>query len=195
MEFKSLKIEAKQALVGNRLMFLLVILVAAILSGVPVVGIIVSPILTAGVFVVGKLLLKERQVQFEPIFTYFKDFEHGLKIFVVNILVALMVIIGLIIFIIPGIVLALKYSQALFIMSENKDMDIMDALKESSRMMKGYKWNLFLFGLSFILHILLGMITFGLYMLYAMPYIYLSGINYYQKLKALQADKPDLLEA
>lgn len=195
MDFRSLKIEAKEALVGNRLMFLLVILVAGILGGIPAIGIVVSPIIMAGVFVIGKKLLKDKEVQIDPIFTYFKDLEHGLKIFLVNILVGVIVALGLILFIIPGIIFALKYAQAVYIMSENKDMDVMEALRQSGRMMDGYKMNLFLFGLSFILHFLLGIITFGIYMLYAIPYIQLSMYNYYLHLKQKSGDQQPVLEA
>jgi len=187
MEFSLIKNEAKVALNGNRLMFLLVILVASALSGVvPPLAVVVSPIIMMGVFLVGKHLLKEKEIQFEPIFAYFKDIEHGFKIFIVSLLVNVFVVVGLILFIIPGIIFALKYSQAAFLMSEDKNLDIMEALKKSGEMMDGYKMNLFLFGLSFIGHILLGMLTLGLYLLYAMPYIVLSFHNYYLHLKAVR---------
>lgn len=187
MDFSLIKNEAKAALNGNRLMFLLVIIVAGVLSSVvPPIAFLVSPILMMGVFLVGKHLLKEKEVQFEPIFAYFRDIEHGFKIFVVSLLVNLITVVGLILFIIPGIIFAMKYSQAAFLMSEDKNLDIMDALKKSGEMMDGYKMNLFLFGLSFIGHILLGFLTLGIYLLYAMPYIVLSFHNYYLNLKALR---------
>src|SRR5690554_56932 len=196
MDFRALKIEAKEALIGNRLMFLLVILVAGVLASVvPPLAFIVSPILMMGVFVVGKQILKEKKVAFEPIFTYFRDLEHALKIFVVNLLVGLIVMVGLILFIIPGIIFALRYSQAVLIISENKDMDIMDALKESRRMMQGYKMNFFIFILSFIGHYLLGVITFGIYLLYALPYIQLSMYNYYLNLKEVKGSSSKPMDA
>lgn len=97
--------------------------------------------------------------------------------------------------IIPGIYVALKYGQAIFIMSENKDMDIFDAIKESGKLTEGYKMDLFIFALSFIGHILLGMITFGIYLLYAMPYIMLSMHNYYIHLKALKSNSTTIIDA
>ncbi|OED58966.1 DUF975 family protein [Acholeplasma laidlawii] len=195
MNRSAIKTEAKEALVGKRLMFLVAIIVVGVLSGIPGVGFIVGPILTAGLFVIGKEVLAKKEVRLDPLFTYFKDVEHGLKIFVVGLIVSLAVAIGMFLLIIPGIYVALKYGQAIFIMSENKDMDIFDAIKESGKLTEGYKMDLFIFVLSFIGHILLGMITFGIYLLYAMPYIMLSMHNYYLHLKALKSNSTTIIDA
>ena len=194
MNRSAIKMEAKEALVGKRLMFLVAIIVVGVLSGIPGIGFIVGPILTAGLFVIGKDVLNKKDVQLEPLFNYFKDIEHGLKIFVVGLIVSIAVMVGMFLLIIPGIYVALKYGQAIFIMSENKDMDIFDAIKESGKLTEGYKMDLFVFVLSFIGHILLGMITFGIYLLYAMPYIMLSMHNYYVHLKALKADSTTIID-
>ena len=186
MNRSMIKIEAKEALVGKRLMFLLVILVVGVIGGIPGIGFLITPVLTAGLLLVSRQVLKGEEIQLEVIFTYFKDLEHALKIFLVGILVSIIVFVGLILFIIPGIIFALRYAQAIFIMSENKDMDVMEALRESQRMMDGYKMDLFIFGLSFIGHYLLGFITFGIYLLYALPYIMLSSHNYYLHLRQLK---------
>ncbi|WP_025725524.1 DUF975 family protein [Acholeplasma granularum] len=198
MLFKDIKLEAKNALVGNRLMFLLAILVAGVISSViPGLQILIGPVVMAGLFFIGKKLLSDKKVDFELMFTFFKDLNHAIKLVAVQLLVMLIVLGGFLLLIIPGYIFLFRYSQALFIMSENKDMDIMDALKESRRMMKGYKWNYFFFSLSFIGHILLGIITFGIYLLYALPYINLSMYNYYLHLKVehgIKDQKPNLLE-
>ena len=193
MDFSQIKIEAKEALVGNRLMFLLAILVVGIVGGaVRGLNIILSPLLMAGLFVAGKVLLADKKVVFESLFEFFRNFDHAIKIVLVSLLTMIIVFVGLLLLIVPGIIFAYRYSQALYIISENKDMDVVDALKASRRMMQGKKMNLFLFQLSFIGHILLGMITFGIYMLYALPYIQLSMHNYYLHLKS---NNPELIQA
>ncbi len=193
MDFSQIKVEAKEALVGNRLMFLLAILVAGIVGGaVPGLNIILSPLLMAGLFVAGKVLLADKKVMFESLFEFFRNFDHAIKIVLVSLLTMIIVFVGILLLIVPGIIFAYRYSQALFIISENKDMDVVDALKTSRRMMQGKKMNLFLFQLSFIGHVLLGIITLGIYLLYALPYIQLSMYNYYLHLKA---DNPELIEA
>ena len=184
MNRQKIKSEAKEALVGNRLLFLLAMLLIGFAVGATAgLGILISPILAAGLFLMGKNLLHGEKLKFDDLIEYFNELRHALKLFLVSLLTGLIVLLGFILFIIPGIIFALRYSQALFIMSENKEMDILDALRKSREMMRGYKWDLFVFCLSFIGHILLGIITLGLWFFYAMPYIELSFMNYYLHLK------------
>lgn len=63
MNRSAIKMEAKEALVGKRLMFLVAIIVVGVLSGIPGIGFIVGPILTAGLFVIGKDVLNKKDVQ------------------------------------------------------------------------------------------------------------------------------------
>lgn len=131
-------------------------------------------------------ILVGSEFSFNGLFRFFKDFDHGIKIVLTNLLVLLIVMGGLILFIVPGIICSFRYTQATFIMIEDKNLDPIDALKESRRLMHGHKWNLFVFGLTFIGHILLGIVTFGIYFFYVLPYLQLSMYNYYIHLKGLK---------
>lgn len=182
MNRQQIKLEANTALKGNRLMFLLAILIIGALTGTGI-GVIIAPICAAGLFLIGKVLLFEKKFNFELVIEYFKDLNHAIKLVGAAFLYSIIVSIGFIFFIIPGIYLSLHYSQTLYIIAEDKEIDIWAAFKQSGEMMRGYKWDLFVFYLSFIGHILLGIITFGFYLLYAIPYIQLSRINYYIHLK------------
>ena len=88
-----------------------------------------------------------------------------------------------ILFIIPGMIKAISYSQATMIMLENPDMDIMTAIKESQKMMDGHKMEYFVLDLSFILWILLIAVTFGIASLWVTPYMQITMVNYYNALK------------
>lgn len=187
MERQIIKQEAKDALVGNRVMFLLSILLVFAAIGVTAgLGSLVAPVLTSGIFLIGKELLFNKKFNFQLIIEYFKDLNHALKLIAVNLLFFLIVAAGTLLFIIPSIIFAFQFSQVNFIMAENKDLDIWDAFKQSRAMMKGYKFDLFIFNLSFFWHYLLVMITFGLYMFYLLPYLQLAKINYYVHLKEVQ---------
>ena len=74
-------------------------------------------------------------------------------------------------------------SQASFIMMDNPEIGVFDALKRSKAMMKGYKMDLFVFYLSYIGHMLLTIITFGIYSIYFTPLLTVATINYYKHLK------------
>lgn len=102
-------------------------------------------------------------------------------------MVGIIVSVGTILLIIPGIIFAMMYAQAPFIMAEHKELGVFEAMHKSKEMMFGKKWNLFVFHFSFIGHFLLSAITFGIYGLYFIPYYQLALINYYQHLKAAEA--------
>ena len=88
-----------------------------------------------------------------------------------------------IVFIIPGIIASIAYSQALLIALDNPDIGIIDAISKSKEMMKGYKMEYFILNLSFIGWIILGIFTFGIGYLWLMPYITVTQCNFYNHLK------------
>jgi uncharacterized membrane protein len=85
--------------------------------------------------------------------------------------------------IIPGIIAALRYSQAVFIMVENPDKGIFQCIRESKEIMDGHLWEYFVLNLSFILWILLAGVTCGLAYIYVYPYLTVTLANYYIQIK------------
>ena len=110
-------------------------------------------------------------------------FNNILKAIGVTLLVGIIVSIGTILLIIPGIILSFMYSQAYYIMAENLEMSIIDCLKESSRIMKGHKMDLFVLELSFLGWVILMGITFGIAGLYVLPYYSATLTNFYLEIK------------
>jgi uncharacterized membrane protein len=88
-----------------------------------------------------------------------------------------------ILFIIPGIIKALAYSQAPYIIAENPNMPVMEALRLSERMMKGKKWDFFVLNLSFFGWALLSIPTLGLLTIWLEPYMQMSAVNFYNDVK------------
>lgn len=110
-------------------------------------------------------------------------FNNMLRAIGVTLLVGVIVFIGTILFIIPGIILAFMYSQVYYIMAENPEMSIMNCLKESARIMKGHKMDLFILELSFIGWGILMVITLGIAGLYVLPYYNATLTNFYLDIK------------
>lgn len=110
-------------------------------------------------------------------------FNNMLRAIGVTLLVGVIVFIGTILFIIPGIILAFMYSQVYYIMAENPEMSIMNCLKESSRIMKGHKMDLFILELSFLGWGILMVITLGIAGLYVLPYYNATLTNFYLDIK------------
>ena len=109
----------------------------------------------------------------------FYGFERFGKAFGLYIVMSIFVLLWSLLLFIPGIIAALRYSLCFYILADNPNMGIMQALNESKRMMKGNKWKLFCLILSFIGWMILGLFTLGIGYLWLMPYIEVTMIAFY----------------
>ncbi len=182
MDLKLIKQESKNALEGIWLMFFLVLFVNFILLGALGaigIGIVIEPVLLGGLYLISKDIIKHKKIDVNLLVHFFKDLNQALKLIGVYLLYIIIVVIGLILFIIPGVIFALQYAQALFIMSEHPELGIWDAMNKSQELMNGHQIELFVFYLSFIGHFLLLILTLGIYGIYLMPYIKIASVNYF----------------
>ncbi|GIQ82135.1 protein of unknown function DUF975 [Kipferlia bialata] len=92
-----------------------------------------------------------------------------------------MMLINSIMALIPTCILLLRYSLAPFIILDDRhsDLSVRQAMKRSSRIMKGNKRKLLKVLMSFWLYIALGFVTCGLTLLYAIPYITVTMFEFY----------------
>lgn len=74
------------------------------------------------------------------------------------------------------------YSFSNVIAIENPEITPIVAVNESKKLMKGNRWKLFLLQLSFIGWAILAILTFGIGMLWLMPYIEFANIAFYKHL-------------
>ena len=119
--------------------------------------------------------------EIKDIFGYYKNF---LPILAVTVLVGIFVGAGMMLLVIPGIIIALMLSMCNYLLADGKT-EIWQTIKDSAAMMKGHKWEYFVFGLSFLGWILLCCITFGIASIYVVPYMSTATCIWYDKLKAL----------
>lgn len=95
--------------------------------------------------------------------------------------------IGMILFVIPGILFAFGFRLVPYVLSEHPEMTAMQALKESHRLMKGNRWKLFVFDLSFIGWNILTAITLGLVgTFFALPYQNQANAGFYEAIKQIK---------
>lgn len=109
------------------------------------------------------------------------DYRNLLRFVLVSFLFGLIVSIGLIVFILPGIYLAYKYYFVPYIVIDKPEISIRDAFKRSGELTSGIKIDLFVLELSFFGWILFGVVTLGLGMFYVIPYMNLTYMNAYRK--------------
>lgn len=121
------------------------------------------------------------------VFSQFHDFTRG---FLLNFLSGLFVFLWTLLFIIPGIIATYRYAMAPFIMAENPDMRPREALRASSELMYGHKWELFCLNLSFIGWSLLAALTLGIGYLWLIPYVNASYAAFYRSLQPKALPRP-----
>lgn len=87
-------------------------------------------------------------------------------------------------FIIPGIVKSYAYRLVPYIVYENPNMTARQAIKLSEKMMKGHKWELFVFDLSFFWWNLLSVMTAGIVgIVYVDPYFSTAESYVYEAIR------------
>lgn len=113
-------------------------------------------------------------------FSHMKIFGKALGL---RIVMGIFIFLWALLFIIPGIVAAYRYSMATYIMAENPDIGIMEAIEASKSMMADRKWKLFCLDISFIGWIILCGFTFGLGYLLLHPYMESARAHFYLTVK------------
>ena len=113
----------------------------------------------------------------------FSHFSLILKVFGLSLWMSLFIFLWACLCYIPGIIAALRYSQAFYILAENPEKGIRQCVNESKMMMSGRLWEYFVLQLSFILWTLLGAVTCGIANLYVTPYMTITNAGYYLSLK------------
>ena len=105
------------------------------------------------------------------------------KYFEVGFITGLITFLWSLLFIIPGIVKGYAYSQVSYIIHDNPNLSTQDVRKISDLMTKGYKGELFVKDLSFILWYMLILCTLGIATIYVTPYMMTVNAMYYENLK------------
>ena len=172
--------------------------VVMILSMIPAIGgvaslIIAGPIALSLSYIFLRLATKKKTPVMEDLLYGFRD-DNFLNALVGYFRIIIFTFLWSLLFIIPGIIKGLAYSQVFFIMADDPKIEPGEAQKRSIAMMHGHKWEYFVFQLSFIPWHLLAALTFGLLYIYVAPYIETAEAVYYDRLKdsyakSLKSDK------
>ena len=142
-------------------------------------------VLIAGPFGVGLSkfslhLARNEEARFEDSFSGFSNF---LSAFFAYILMAIIIVGGMILLIIPGIIAAIALSMTYFIIAEDSSISAIDALKLSHKIMDGHKMEYFYLVLRFIGLGILCVFTLGIGFLWLMPYVNVTNAKFYDSIK------------
>lgn len=177
--------EARKSLDGNWGLAVGAFLVLGLISGVaqvvPVIGwigaIIIGGPLALGAAIFSLSLSRRENPRFEQIFEGFKRFELALGAYL---LMVVYVFLWTLLFIIPGIIAGISYSQTFFIIAEDDSISASQALEKSKQMMEGHKAKYFRMMLRFMGLSILCIFTLGIGFLFLMPYVQVSCANFHQ---------------
>ncbi|MBO4472690.1 MAG: DUF975 family protein [Clostridia bacterium] len=160
---------------------------------VPVVGALIGfPLMLVSAVISGpmtygftRVFLKvargDKRIDIAEMFSGFRE-EIG-ESFLLGLLRSIFVFLWSLLLIVPGIVKAYAYSMAFYIQQEAKDKNWRVCLDESAALMDGYKGKLFLLDLSFIGWYIVGLLCFGVGMLWVSVYHAEARAHFYEELK------------
>ncbi len=109
-----------------------------------------------------------------------------LKIVVVSLLWSVIIFVGGMLLIVPGVIASLGLALVPFILVEHPEMGSWEIICESWNRMKGHKAQLFWLQLSFIGWFILSCITFGVGYLWLIPYMTVSLGKFYEELTPIE---------
>jgi len=152
---------------------------------IPVLSFLFSGAITLGVCIFYLGVAKNKNPDLANLFGGFNQFLQSIIAYFIKLV---SIILGTLLFVIPGIIAALGLSQMYYIMADKPGTSAIDAMKESWEMTKGYKGQIFLMFLSFIPWAILCVFTLFIGFLWLLPYAYVSFSNFYLQLKGHEAE-------
>ena len=150
---------------------------------IPMILSIVSSVLQVNYTYYCMKVARREQGEYTDLAYGFRDIKYTLKLFALVFAIAIFTSLWSLLFIIPGVMKALEYSQAIMIMIENPEKEIMEVIRESQTMMNGHRMEYFILSLSFIPWNLLSSLTLGIASLWVMPYMSITFVHYYYALR------------
>jgi len=121
------------------------------------------------------------KLEIKTIFNPFKDV--WLNSVLAYFMMIVIILIGFLLFFIPGVIATLMFSQVLYIIAEDNKIDPYNALVKSKKMMEGNKWKLFKIMLIIILLAIVCILTLGIGFIWLAPYQNAVYAKFYNVIK------------
>lgn len=122
-----------------------------ILGAIAVFGLLAILVFVAIMFVIGVLISIITYYLYHSVYEALFDTKldkASLGLVVkVNLIIGLKVLLGLILFIVPGIIIGLKYAPVNYILCKHPELSSKEILKKTRELSKGFKWKIFIFSL------------------------------------------------
>ena len=175
------QLEGRWGIIGG--IFLLLTIIMTGVQYIPYIGrlafwVIIGAV-TLSYAIISLKVIDRENVGIEDAFSGFKNFISALGLLLWQ---ELWIFLWSLLLIIPGIIKAYSYSMCFYILADNPDMGIREALNESKRITHGYKMDLFILDLSFLGWAILSVLTLGIGFFWLIPYMQVTTGNAYRRL-------------
>lgn len=124
-------------------------------------------------------LIDGAPLRFDDLFSQLHRIGAG---FCLRLLTGIFILLWSLLLVVPGIIAAFNYAMAPYLLLENPEMTVMEAISESKRMMYGHRWRLFCLRISFIGWDILDGLTLGIGGLWLGPYVNAAYSAFYRDL-------------
>ncbi|WP_373898070.1 DUF975 family protein [Haloimpatiens sp. FM7315] len=127
-------------------------------------------------------IAKKEKAEIKDLFFAFTKFRYFIESFFLYLLITILSILGTLLFIVPGIILALRYALAFFVMNDDVEISATSAMSKSKELMEGNKGRFFTLVITFIGWDILSFLTLGLAKFFVAPYFITTCSEFYQEL-------------
>lgn len=162
-------------------------LITFIVGDIPVIRDVISILMSIALTAVTLKLLDEHIPHYGDLLIPFKTYKVTLHYALGSILYALIVLVGLIFLILPGIYLLVRLQFFTYLLVEHENMGAIESFKRSMGMTKGRFWSLFGFGLVFVGINLLGLLAFGVGLFITIPVTCIAYAKLYRTLSSVSS--------
>lgn len=150
---------------------------------ITILGLLLLSIVSVGYCDMNRRIADGEQLKLE---TMFGGFSYAGKCIWLNLVMAFFIFLWSLLLIIPGIIASYRYMMAPYILAENPEISVMEAINRSKKMMDGHKGELFVLLLSLIGWAVFAILTCGIGLLFFIPYREAIVGQYYVSLRDSQ---------
>jgi uncharacterized membrane protein len=191
-----LRAEARASLTGKWGMTAVISLVYYLLSVagsliIPFYVLLVGFVLGYGFVVIFLLSVRGKQPEVGDLFDGFRNYGSVLG---TMLLTAVYTFLWSLLLVIPGLIKTYSYAMTPYLLRDNPTLGADALICKSMEMMNGHKMKLFLLDLSFIGWLLLGVLSFGIGLLWVIPYMYSARAAFYEDLLTLNKGNNSVVE-
>lgn len=158
----------------------------------PFIGLVIGGPFALGLIIFSSNVLHNSDPRLEQIFDGFKNWGTAIAAYL---LVAVAVLVGIVFFIIPGIILSLGLALTMYIVAEDPEIGAYDAMRKSWEMMDGYKTKYFGLMLMFLGLSILCLLTLGIGFFWLIPFSQVALVRFYEDVKEANEIRNPLAES